>query len=218
MGDDEATGRSRLRDPLQQVVGQRCTWVWPMRKVRPLFIAHAERELVDQPAIDAGDRDRAAGAADVIVSRSTCGRSVSSITACLTRSYDAVDASPSHALPCRRRRCTCPGPGPGSSPSARSMHALPSSKSMVSRRRPAAIASRSGTRSMAIDPLGAEQHRRCGSRTGRPGRSPRSRRCRPARCRSSRPPCSRSGRCRDEEQHLLVGQPVGHLDRRRRRR
>ena len=46
------------------------------------------------------------------------------------------------------------------------------------------------------DALGAEQRRRSRWRTGRPGRSPRRRRCRRAGCRSSPRPCSRSGRCR----------------------
>ena len=62
-------------------------------------------------------------------------------------------------------------------------------------------------------PLGAEQVARSGSRTGRPARSPRPRRCRPAGCRSSRRPCSRSGRCRRGTAPARRRGRVGHLDR-----
>ena len=44
---------------------QRLTCVWPSPEGQPLVHRDAHRDLVDQPAVDAGDRDHAGRAADV---------------------------------------------------------------------------------------------------------------------------------------------------------
>ena len=72
---------------LQELVGPAIDVGLPGADRQSLVHHGAQRDLVDQAAIDARNGDGAAGAADIHHLAQDVGRSVSSISACLARSY-----------------------------------------------------------------------------------------------------------------------------------
>ena len=174
---------------------QRFTWVWPMRQVRPLFIDGAERDLVDEPAIDARNRERAGRAADI----DHLAQHMRPVALGHHRLLDAIV----HGIDVAR------DVGLHADAIDALLRALATGELLQAlddallvevdgdrRRRPRAMSRRSGTRSIAITCLApsstalADRHLPDGS--GAPDRD----RVRRARCRTGPRPASRSGRCR----------------------
>ena len=130
----------------------------------------ADRELVDEAAVDAGDRDRAALAArqDRLRAARSAGRSRGA-SACFARSYAYWTPAPCASMPTASMHAS--GPRPPVSSSSRCEHVAVCSSSVIRAGLGAPSAGArepSRSRSRARRRAGA----RCGSRTARPDRSP----------------------------------------------
>ena len=121
----------------------------PHLERQPLAERGADRHLVEEPAVDAGDRDRAALAAGVIAWRSAVGRSVAMNAAVFDPVVVRVERR-RRAPPARRRRCTRRARARRSARFSRSNTSSLSKLIVSARRAAAAIRSRAGTRSIAI--------------------------------------------------------------------